>query len=121
MYHWFNEAGRNYIDSKYPGRFQLVKGDPLTTVPEFANKHADVNFDLIVIDGGHEYQVALQDIINMGYLARSDTILIMDDICFEPVNRAWNECIKNGLIEEFERRTDCGFGWARGRYLRKRT
>jgi predicted O-methyltransferase YrrM len=119
IYYWYNDAGRHYIDSKYPGRFLLFKGDSLRTVPEFIRNNPGVNFDLIIIDGGHEYRVALQDIINMERLARPDTILIMDDTAFEPVNRAWNECIKNGLVEELERRTDSGFGWTRGRYLKK--
>lgn len=118
MYHWFNYAGKQYIDMKHPGRHQLVQGDSLREVPLFTKKNKGMIFDLILIDGGHEYEVALEDIINMQYLAGPDTILIMDDTDFEPVARAWNECIENGLVEEFEKRSDCGLGWTRGRYLK---
>lgn len=118
MDHWFNDAGKQYIDLKYVGRHHLVRGDSRTMVPDFINKNQNETFDLIIIDGGHEYQVALQDIINMRQLARAETILIMDDTEYEPVNRAWKECIEKGLVEELERRTDCDYGWARGRYLK---
>ncbi len=118
MYHWYNEAGYYYITSKYPGRCALFKGDSLQTVPRFIRTHKNTSFDLIIVDGGHEYRVALQDLINMQHLARPDTILIMDDTEYEPVNRAWNECIRNGLVEELERYVGSGFGWARGRYLK---
>jgi len=118
MDHWFNDAGKQYIDLKHVGRHHLVRGDSRTMVPNFINKNQNEPFDLIIIDGGHEYQVALQDIINMQPLAGPETILIMDDTEFEPVNRAWKECIQKGLVEELERRTDCDYGWTRGRYLK---
>ena len=117
MYRWFNDAGKQYIDMKYPGRHQLIRGDSLENVPVFAERNPGMVFDLILIDGGHEYHVALNDIINMQRLAGPNTILIMDDTDFEPVDRAWKECVANGLVEEIERSSSCGLGWARGRYL----
>lgn len=119
MYHWFNDAGKKYIDMKYPSRHALFRGDSLATVPCFTRDYKNTTFDLIFIDGGHEYHVALGDIINMQHLARPDTILIVDDTNFEPVNRAWKKCVDDGLVEELERVSDYSLGWVRGRYLKR--
>lgn len=119
MYHWQNYAGKQYIDMKHPGRHQLIEGDSLIQVPLFIQDNKGMVFDLILIDGGHEYHVALNDLINMQYLADQNTILIMDDTDFEPVARAWCECVANGLVEEIEKRSDCGLGWTLGRYYGK--
>jgi len=118
MYHWFNHAGKKYIDMKYPDRHQLFSGDSLASVPRFIKKNRNLTFDLIFVDGGHEYHVALNDIINMRQLARPDTILIVDDTNFEPVNNAWKKCVADGLVEELERVSDYSLGWVRGRYLK---
>ena len=117
MYHWFNWIGKNYIDIKYPNRHILLSGDSLKTVPFFVKKNPGKTFDLVIVDGGNEYLWALQDIINMRSLSCPDTILIVDDIELEPVAKAYQECIENGLVEEIERRSGSGCGWVLGRYV----
>lgn len=118
MSHWYCFTGKQYIDLKYPNRHRLVQGDSTKTVPHYRRKHQNEKFDLILIDGGHSYEVALADLLNMQHFAKEDTILIMDDTEFGPVNRAWEKCIADGLVEEFERFSSCGLGWAAGRYIK---
>jgi predicted O-methyltransferase YrrM len=121
MFNWWNFVGKEYIDAKYPGRHQLLVGDSQIKMPEFKRSHPNFTFDCIFIDGGHSYSVALQDIVNMQFLARSDTVLIMDDIEFHEVNDAWKKCISDGLIEELERfpPPNSAWGWAVGRYIKR--
>ena len=53
-------------------RLTVVKGSSLETVPEFAADNPDVKCDLISVDGGHTYDVALKDRENMHLLANRE-------------------------------------------------
>ena len=91
------------LDKKFPGRHQLVLGDSTQTLPAFAKAHADVRFDLVFIDGGHDYEVAKADLINFRTMAHADTIVIRDDMTpwwkwGEGPTKVWNEAIDAGLI-----------------------
>jgi predicted O-methyltransferase YrrM len=94
-YHDYVHNAKNYIDLMYPNRHTLILGDSTVTVPKCNN-----TFDVIFIDGCHEYDVAKQDLENCIKLAHKDTIIIMDDTIYTkgletswtigPTN-AWNE------------------------------
>ena len=111
--------GKAFLNQKYPSRHTLVFGDSTKTIPRFSNNHKEAKFDLIFIDGGHDYEVANADIINCSYLAHKDTIVVVDDIVKNNSwdrgytvgpKRAWQEAISNGLVTEME-----SFDWAPGR------
>lgn len=53
-------------------RLTVVKGSSLETVPEFAAENPDVKCDLISVDGGHTYDIALKDLENMHLLANRE-------------------------------------------------
>jgi predicted O-methyltransferase YrrM len=94
--------GKEYIDKTYPGRHTLIKGDSKNTLKAYREQHPDKQFDLLFIDGGHDFETAFSDLTNCKYFAHKDTIVIMDDICkgsYGPV-RAWNNLIDAGVIEE---------------------
>jgi len=114
--------GKKYIDEKYPGRHELVWGDSTVTVPKFPSR----KFDLIFIDGGHKIDVARADISNCMRFARPDTVVIMDDVVYEPEwawdytwgpTRAWKEFMSTSIIEEtFHIDLSDGRGMSIGRY-----
>ncbi len=121
--HRYTQAAKTLIDQKFPGRHTLIYGDSRETVPEFAHQNPDLRFDLVFIDGGHDYHIARADIINMKPLCTDRTVVIMDDLVprmsygIGPT-RAWTEAIEEGSV-----RHDELFGdgrkraWAVGRYL----
>jgi hypothetical protein len=78
--HQYSRVAKEYIDAAYPGRHTLVIGDSTQTIPEFI---CDVKFDIIFIDGGHEYEVAKADVANCHRLAHENTILVVDDTLFK--------------------------------------
>jgi predicted O-methyltransferase YrrM len=112
--------GKMYINNIYPDRHTLVFGDSKEAIPRFAKNNSDKKFDLIFIDGGHDYETALDDLLNCKNLAHENTILIMDDIIQHNANlvtgwtegptKAWNLCKKNNYIVEIAE-----FEWTQGR------
>eukprot|EP00639_Heterosigma_akashiwo_P009830 CAMPEP_0194595414 /NCGR_PEP_ID=MMETSP0292-20121207/24957_1 /TAXON_ID=39354 /ORGANISM="Heterosigma akashiwo, Strain CCMP2393" /LENGTH=240 /DNA_ID=CAMNT_0039455295 /DNA_START=949 /DNA_END=1672 /DNA_ORIENTATION=+ len=93
----------------FPGRLRLVTGDSTRTVPAFLGGFGDDSgkFDLIFVDGGHSFEVALSDITNMeGYASKLQHTLIVDDFHYpeRTVQRAWNRVVHAGIVEETERK-----------------
>lgn len=92
-------------------------------MPKFAEKHPKT-CDLISVDGGHQYEVAIEDLKNTRRLAAEQNFLLMDDTrcsssyCEEPT-KAWVEAIKKGWVEEMGCWTDAkGLrGWCLGRFV----
>jgi predicted O-methyltransferase YrrM len=124
-HHDYLKHGKEFIDKIYPNRHTLIIGNSLNTVPEYSKTAKP--FDLIFIDGGHDYPIAYGDIMNCKKLAHKDTIVIMDDTMktknwlmgwnYGP-NRAWSDCIANKVIVELGSE-DCqpGRGHSWGHYL----
>jgi len=74
------KSAKKMIDKKFPGRHILIYGDSKQTLPKFAEENPDIYFDLVFIDGGHDYKTAKSDIINLRRLSTKDTIVIIDDL-----------------------------------------
>ena len=114
MKHPYTIYGKEYIDLKYPKRHQLIKGNSLYSVPRFDK---NIKFDLIFVDGGHSFVVALCDIINMRSYANKDTILIIDDVNFFSVKKAWQYCVDHKIITPGKYFASGRKGWQQCKYI----
>ena len=66
--------------SKDRSLLTIVKGSSLETVPQYHADHPELRCDLISVDGGHEYEMAVADIQNMKFMAnREFNMLVVDD------------------------------------------
>ena len=123
-HHSYVSTGKEYMDLFFPNRHTLILGDSVVTVPEYTNNNPGKVYDIIFIDGCHEYHVATADLENCRKLANNQTIVILDDTVFteEGLNygatRAWLTQVNNGKIREEGRVLYEGTrGMAWGKYI----
>lgn len=104
---------KEQIDKAFPGRHHLVEGDSKVTVPAFQD-----DWDLVFIDGGHDYETAIADLKNF---AKPGRMVVFDDVVeaswAEGCLRAWKEAIgPDGFVDEKLETRDGPHGWSVGIY-----
>jgi Methyltransferase domain len=114
---------KELIDKQFPGRHTLICGDSRDTLPKFTASNPELRFDLVFIDGGHAYEIARADLLNMRELSTENTAVIMDDLVPQfsfgvGPTKAWSDAIVDGLVRQQERLKDGRMrGWALGQYV----
>lgn len=126
--HNYVYAAKQYIDATYPMRHTLILGDSTLSIPKYINDSPGKVFDLIFIDGGHDYAISIADLENCTKLANKDTVVIMDDTMYTNgwqgghtigPTKTWVEYVNGGIITELNRADyapDRGMSW--GKYVR---
>jgi predicted O-methyltransferase YrrM len=124
--HDYIAPAKRYIDATYPNRHKLILGDSRTTIPIYLKNNKDAKFDVIFIDGGHNYEIANADMTNCFHLSHRDTIVMIDDTMFTKgweqaytvgPTRTWVEHLRQNKIIELNRRDYCvGRGMSWGKY-----
>lgn len=118
---------KQFIDAKYKNRHTLILGDSTITIPTYINDNPNKKFDIIFIDGGHDYSIANADLENCRKLANKDTIVIIDDTTYTEgwerfytigPTKTWVEHLNNGTIIEINRTDyEVGRGMSWGKYI----
>jgi len=103
------------INENFPKRHTLIIGDSKETVPENQD-----DWDLVFVDGGHDYETAMADLRNFASPGR---IVVMDDTVYGPVwaegvVRAWKEATdpETGFIIHRLESRDGPHVWSLGEY-----
>lgn len=109
--HAYCLGAKTFIDKVYPGRHTLIIGDSTQSLPRYIQEHPSSRFDVIFIDGGHDYEIAKADLYNCLKLAHDDTLIIMDDVIMPTEgrdmewtvgpSRVWREAIADGRITHY--------------------
>ena len=125
--HNYVRTAKEYIDNTYPDRHNLILGDSGTTIPIYLENNKDIKFDIIFVDGGHDYEIAKADMENCFHLAHKDTIVILDDTIFTKgweqswtigPTRTWREHLQQNKIVELSRKDYThGRGMSWGKYI----
>ena len=111
----------------YPNKHALILGDSRITIPKYIETNKDTKFDIIFIDGGHDYNIAKANLDNCFHLAHKDTIVILDDTLFTigwecewtiGPTRTWSEHLQQNKIIELHRIDySHGRGMSWGKYV----
>uniref|UniRef100_A0A7S0AWE8 Cephalosporin hydroxylase n=1 Tax=Pyrodinium bahamense TaxID=73915 RepID=A0A7S0AWE8_9DINO len=120
--HPYAMPAEGFLTDSFPGRLNVTWGDSTRTLPSFHEAHPLVKCSLMIVDGGHSYEVALSDLKSFAKMAADEHILAIDDTpcaksyCEGPT-RAWAELTASGCIEQLERvPMGAGRGFSVGRY-----
>jgi hypothetical protein len=98
--HAYTKPCVEYLMSLFPERITFIEGDSTKTVPKYFEKHPDVSFDLIHIDGAHDVSIADKDFKN-SYPMASNTI-IWDDTQDEGLRKLLDSYISQCLVSEVQ-------------------
>ncbi len=99
--HPYVRVGVEFMRKKYPNRFEFIPGDSAITVKRYAERTSK-KFDLIFIDGCHQFDHAVNDIYNCRKLAHQNTVVWIDDYAPYGVQGAVDHCVQQGLIKIIE-------------------
>ena len=89
------------LKQEYGDRLTVIWGDSRITVPETM----PLGCDMFFIDGGHTYDVAMADILNVRRHLQPNSTFIMDDVHCTPAycvypDLAWKHILESGMVGE---------------------
>lgn len=98
--HQYTEKCFMVLSDRFGDRIDLIPGDSNTTVPQFRFENPAVYFDLLHIDGSHDYQAATTDFMNCHSLAKHGSLMIWDDTNNSDLDLLFDAFVVDQLISE---------------------
>ncbi len=95
--HAYSWIARIYFTKNFKKRIQFYRGDSKVVLEKLTLQ--EKKYDLILIDGGHTYDVAKSDVENSIKLLNKNGILIIDNLEMKSVYEAVNEFVHANKIE----------------------
>ena len=80
----------------------LIEGNSSNTIVPFKNEMKNTKYDIIHIDGSHDFNVANGDFFVTLGMTRKGSFLIFDDIFIPHLKFLWDGYIRDGHIEEID-------------------
>ncbi len=89
-----------YLMEEFPNRVHYYPGDSREVLPYLATHHAELNFDIFHVDGGHTTEVCRTDISNCLRLANRGlgNHLLLDDINASWIFDVYCEFVSKGYL-----------------------
>lgn len=84
--HVYSKISKKYFEKKYPQRIRFLNSNSDLALKKLINEGK--MFDLIIIDGGHTYEVCFDDIKYSLELLKDNGIMIIDNLEIDSVNEA---------------------------------
>jgi predicted O-methyltransferase YrrM len=105
---WFDytRKAKLILDKYYPRRNLLIAGNTMSSLSSFFSQKNNIPFDLVFIDGGHEWPIPFYDLQIILSQIQEGTFVIIDDYCEahgqQGVIRAVDEIIQLGLLSDIQ-------------------
>ena len=77
---YYSRQMASFLQKQFPKRLTVIWGDSKVTIPTFVKENPRLKCDLIYIDGGHGYPEAKADLKNFQVMAKSASLLLLDDV-----------------------------------------
>ena len=107
--HRYSRPMAAYLQEQFPGRLHMTWGDSTVTLPTFIALNPQIKCDILIVDGGHTPEIAIQDIDNMRKMKNpNQNIMIFDDQPNNidkhkpkatPLMIVWKDCLATGKVE----------------------
>ncbi len=94
----YTTACAEYLAQAFKSRFTLILGDSREVLPRLATHNKSLLIDVCHIDGDHNEGPVRTDISNVLRLAQRNALVILDDLDFPGVAKAYDEYVKLGRL-----------------------
>jgi hypothetical protein len=99
-HHKYTQGCVNYLAEAFPGRVHYHPGDSREVLPYLAIHHAELDFDIFHVDGGHTTEICHADVSNCLRLANRGfgKHLLLDDINASWIFDVYSEFVSKGHL-----------------------
>jgi predicted O-methyltransferase YrrM len=110
-YWYYTKFGVRFLSRKFKKQINVIYKDSIQALSDFSTIEENTFFDLIYIDGNHEYEYAIADMLNCKKFANSKSLVMLDDVVISDdyrslansgPTRAWKELVNSGYVSEIK-------------------